>query len=277
MKRLLTKRLTGRLVAALLGAGVAAVLSGANAVAAPQILALVASDGPIALHCVGEDCRVELSAFCLQPDRAQPAAGTAYRAVDGVDIHLLAKTRTGQNVRLPAGELVAFTSARRQVAVTAVVNKAALRELGLEDPKIVVGAAATLLPVASADDRDPQTPAEIALASGPLRSLGERVVDRDHERMVAARMINQAARSYSTDGDDDEKSAATIRRRIVDSEPYRRASPAARAIFAYRHDYCRHVALKRAYESIRDCLVAQHDSLMDGLNQDFLEALETSG
>src|SRR3546814_15326772 len=63
-----------------------AVLAAMPAVAAPQILGLVASTGPIPLACDDAGCRAELSSFCLPQPRANPAPDTAYQpaAVGGI-------------------------------------------------------------------------------------------------------------------------------------------------------------------------------------------------
>ncbi|MEN8195700.1 MAG: hypothetical protein ABFS30_04185 [Pseudomonadota bacterium] len=77
--RLLTAGLASLLVAALPLAG---------AFAAPQILALLETDGPAPLICEDGKCSAEFSGFCLQKERPDPKYGTQYHA-EGGDLTLV--------------------------------------------------------------------------------------------------------------------------------------------------------------------------------------------
>ena len=54
------------------------ILAGAAAQAAPQALGLTASLRPTPMRCDAAGCRADLSAFCLQQQRADPRPGTVY-------------------------------------------------------------------------------------------------------------------------------------------------------------------------------------------------------
>src|SRR3546814_11252281 len=89
-----------------------AVLAAMPAVAAPQILGLVASTGPIPLACDDAGCRAELSSFCLQQPRANPAPDTAYQPAAAGGIFLGGTDLEGAAVRLAAAPSLLFSTAR---------------------------------------------------------------------------------------------------------------------------------------------------------------------
>ncbi len=62
----------------------AAALSPAHG--APQMMGLVAFNTSQSLQCQRGHCLAEFTAFCLQPERASLARGTAYRVHDGACI-----------------------------------------------------------------------------------------------------------------------------------------------------------------------------------------------
>ena len=72
-----------------------------DAPAAPQALALLASNGAVPLTCAGGACRTELSAFCLQQERAMPLPGTKYSVVDRDRLTLVVTAADGAERRLP--------------------------------------------------------------------------------------------------------------------------------------------------------------------------------
>ncbi len=61
-----------------LGAGLIAALASHGALAAPQILAVLGTDGAIPLICADGHCQADISTYCLQRDRLAPDYGTAY-------------------------------------------------------------------------------------------------------------------------------------------------------------------------------------------------------
>ena len=88
----------------------------AGALAAPQILAVLATDTGIPFTCADGVCEAELSAFCLQRNRPAPDFGTAYvPAAPGV-FTLVVTDANGEERRLPAAEHVAFFEHRRYTA-----------------------------------------------------------------------------------------------------------------------------------------------------------------
>ncbi len=49
-----------------------------DSLAAPQILAVLASEDGVSLACANGNCQADLSTFCLQRARPTPAIGTKY-------------------------------------------------------------------------------------------------------------------------------------------------------------------------------------------------------
>ena len=104
---------------------------GQTAVAAPQILALVASKGDATpMTCVDGKCRAELTSFCLQQSRPTPAAGTVYRAIRPSDLTLIVKRADGTTRHVPAGDLLMLTAAHSNTRVYASLDTTQVARLG---------------------------------------------------------------------------------------------------------------------------------------------------
>ena len=80
---------------ALIGASLAA-----PALAAPQILAVAATELPLPLTCEAGECRVELTTICLQEERASPNPGAGYYVHGDRFFEITGLTETGQEISL---------------------------------------------------------------------------------------------------------------------------------------------------------------------------------
>src|SRR5689334_19258664 len=95
------------LFAILVAIGAALLAPGGSAVAASQVLGLVASNGlPTPLHCQDGTCSGHFSAFCLQEQRPAPSANSEYLLAPGSGLTLIARFADGHTQRLPAGDLL---------------------------------------------------------------------------------------------------------------------------------------------------------------------------
>ena len=168
-----------------------AALGSGAAQAAPQALALVATEGKVGLTCEGRECSAELTSFCLDAGRFSPAPGTAYHLAGAADVRVIGTTQDGRTLALDARSYLRFESARRHLAVRVSVDRAALEALGISRTEIEIAGNVALLPVPRPGDPDPITEGEAALFSGPLRQLGSLVVDGNGERMQAARVTSR--------------------------------------------------------------------------------------
>lgn len=254
-------------LAGLFGGALFAWVSAANA--APQALALVNSDGEVPLQCHDDECIASLSSYCLQKERAEPASGTTYSFADAQQVHLVGIRKDGSKVLLDPKNELRVAALRRQLAVSVTIPRSRLEELGLKAVTVEVGKNVTLLPRADDSDKTPLSEAEIALATGPLRELGTRVVESDPDKIGAARWILRLSDTLPS-----EEALAPKARTEFLARAHRDAdnvglSPVARDQAQGLITVCDvHTGLG-AYGSLRNCFDARHDSLLWDLNVGF--------
>jgi hypothetical protein len=253
------------------GMALVAALPAAPAKAASQVLGIVAGAGPVPLLCDDFDCRTELSAFCLQQARPMPWRGTAYRPAGGDDVTLLVTTAEGEVRRLAGSDYLAFVSSRGFTSVRVSLPRATLEQLGATAVAIEVGPDASLLPVAEADDANPQTAQEIALASGPMRATADRFFAAGGTEVDAARFTNLLVNALPERGRSGADHGADLWNATV-REPTG-ANPAGLALAHRRYQDCRQDVADGFHFSMRRCLEAAHDRLMLGVNVRFWEAV----
>jgi len=269
-----------RLLPALAGLALAAGLSSASANAAPQVLGLVADSGfATPLTCDGFECSAQFSSFCLQEARSSPPTGTAYTPAPGGTLTLVVAAPDGRALRLPAAEHLKIATAIGFTSVTMSLPQsrrdriaetlgAAPEELRLA---VEVGPSVSLLPVPITGDSDPQTAEEIALATGPLRSVAERLFEAPSVVADAARLTTRLINSLPARG----RETAEMRDGLFDEIA---ALPAAdnlspegieRAHALYAE--CRISVESSSMFSMRECLRLRHADLMVRSNRTFWE------
>jgi len=267
------------ILAALVLPALVALGSGA-AQAAPQALALVATNGMVGLTCGARECSAEVTSFCLDAGRFAPPQGTAYRLAGRGLIRLIATTEDGRALALDARSYLRFESARRHLAVRVSVDRAALAALGIDRIEIEIAENVALLPAPQPGDPNPITDSEAALFTGPLRQLGSLVVDGNTERMQAARVASRMINLLPPGG-----GVLTPRNGAPGDEAlWSRATaasgadsllPAARKRARGAFELCRFVASVGGPASLRRCLQEQHDGFVDFLNSSFWRAVKT--
>ncbi len=255
-----------------------------GAVAAPQALLLVATGDDLQLVCERAECTAELSAMCLQPERAAPLLGTPYAVIEDTDdeprlqpaLSLVGHTADGIEVTLPVAGNLAITAERGHSAVKLSVPRAVLQTFGLTSLTVRLARHVALAPE-TADGEPMQTEAERALVRGPLRRAAEQVLTRSGEQVAGARIV----------------------RDVINALPRgRRASPAERGA-AWRQalgrpagtpDEIPNGALGQAakayriclglgsavlaFGDYRDCLKLMHDELINTVNGAYWDALK---
>lgn len=165
--------------------------SAGAAQASPQILALLSTEGVVALACEGSSCIAELSAFCLEEKRATPQPGTAYRIAPGSGVVLVVTGDDGLTREIDAAPHARFVSLRDMTAVQVSVDRSGLGDAARV--AIRAGTASVLLPEPTRRDGRAHTPAEVAHATGILRARAARIVDASPAAAVArdlSRAIN---------------------------------------------------------------------------------------
>ncbi len=244
------------------------VLFNAPAQAAPQILAVLATDTGIPFTCEDGLCRAELSTYCLQRDRPAPNAGSIYHPAATGDFTLSVKTGSGKTRDLPAADHVAFVEARGFMAITAVIEERQLKRLGSLDAVIRIGEDASMLPEAVAGDPNPLTDKEIAYTTKSLRQHAKGIVD-DQPGAMAARLLTRVmnampSRGTVNPGDGDLLWRETIGEEIQDLPGL---APAENA-----YSRCFRGSQSRAYGGVRRCLEFRHDEFIRSLNIDYWES-----
>lgn len=245
-------------------------VSGYGARAAPQMLGVVASAGPLPMTCDGEKCSVELSAFCLQQGRSGPHDGTAYQAVDVGPVTLVATGADGTVRKISAAPYVSFASARGYSAVSATVPESVRTELGAARLALVVGPALTLIPVAVADDPAPLTDQEIAEATHTFRAIASELFESsDRPQAVTAEVLNKLinALPQSAGGDTVDLAARDgLWSKVVGGAPSVKDPNPGKAQAALVFESCRRGATYVQGLTLRRCLEASHDALMSTVN-----------
>ncbi len=255
-------------------AAFAALGSGA-ARAAPQALALVATEGKVGLVCEGRECSAELTSFCLDAGRFSPAPGTAYHLAGAADVRVIGTTEDGRALVLDARSHLRFESARRHLAVRVSMDRAALEALGVGRIEIEIAENVALLPVPRPGDPDPITEGEAALFTGPLRHLGSLVVDGNAERMQAARVTSRMINLLPPRGGAGAAGGEALWRRATAARGADDLSPAARERARGAFELCRFVGNVGGPSSLRRCLQEQHDGFVEFLNSKFWMAVKT--
>lgn len=240
-----------------------------TASAAPQALALVNSGGEVVLQCHDDECIASLSAYCLQKERSVPTTGTTYNFADAGQVQLVGIKHDGSRVLLDAANELRVAALRRQVAVSVAIPKSRLEELGLRSITVEVGTNVTLLPRAVAGDKTPLSESEIALATGPLRELGTRVVESDPDRIGAARWILRLSDTLPPQTTLAPKARAQFIDRARRDKTIAGLSAPARDQTQGLLTVCQvHTGLG-AYGSLRECFEQRHDTLLWELNVGF--------
>lgn len=249
-------------VPSLAAAVLAAVASPASA--APQIMGVVASVEPTPLVCENGTCSAQLSAFCLQQNRAVPPTNSVYDIHAGRGLSLVLTKADGSRETVPAQGHVALTTPRGISAVTVSVPESSLARLGAVAAEVWVEQNVSLVPVAKDNDPDPLTESEIAYVTGPLRQVAERLFESDGERPLAARIVNKLVNATPRHGRQPGEWQRDHWRQVMGGDPADgETAGVQRAVDVFRA--CTG-ALNGWYFSLRRCLEAKHDDLMRETN-----------
>ena len=242
-----------------------------SAWAAPQILAVLATGEAIPFTCGRGVCEADLSTFCLQRDRPAPDFGTVYRPAGPGAVTLVLRGANGGERRIPAAEHVVFSENRGYTSASAKMPESVLAKLGAVSAAIEVGTNASLAPLARSGDPDPLTAEEIAMAVGPLRALGTKVVD-ESAHADAARVIATMINLLPPEDRVDTERRAALWRDVAGSTPS--VVPDGSGLYRARtvYDGCLEAIAEPSVFSMRSCLEMQHDHLMRDLNGSYWKA-----
>ncbi|MFO0997463.1 MAG: hypothetical protein U1F33_12350 [Alphaproteobacteria bacterium] len=240
-----------------------AVLPATSATAAPQILALIATDGPVALDCDGANCAAILSSICLQRDRTPPPGGTVYEPAGLDNLKLVATSATGATREISARGHVRIESARSFLGVRVTVPAEIKDQLGAQRLAIAVGPGVSLMPRAVVGDPNPLTAAEVAHVTGPAR---DQVAWIDDPRQpgtgvarLATRMLNLLPSGRTVSQDD----AMRAYRQVMAGNQAHAGADQFAALF----NQCKEQRGWTAYgRNLRECVEFWHDTYMTEVN-----------
>jgi len=260
----------------LTAATVAMWLATGSALAAPQILGIVASNGVLPLTCAEDGCHADLSTFCLQQPRANPEVGQRYELADADKVTLVGTKANGETVRLPAAPFITFASTRGFTSVEVTMPAQTMAQLGLTAVGVEVAREASLVPAAVANDPDPQSSDEVALALGAYRRQGSKFFDQSSEAADAIRLTNRMINDLPKH----QRLATDTDGHLIDgtltSEAAMLADPAGITLARNYHDTCIvKVDVTHHIDSMRSCLQGTHDRLVTNTNIDFWRSLSS--
>lgn len=246
-----------------------------RAEAAPQILGLVASNGlPTPMRCRDGACTAFLASFCLQEARAAPADGQEYVPGSG-GLTLIAFRPDGSSLVLPANDLltVRLYSGLSTVQVSLPMATLASRGIAVgtaDTISVSVGADTTILPIAKANDPDPQTPQEIDLATGPLRRLAAQTFDVSAETPDTAKLVGLLINALPAEDDPQPVVLDGLLRRIVASAGPGRLSAESLAETAQIVKNCQQFPPTSLAQGF--CLESLQHGLLSTLNEEYWAA-----
>jgi hypothetical protein len=241
-----------------------AAAAAAPALAAPQIMGVVASVEPTPLVCQNGMCSAQLSTFCLQQKRAVPSVDTVYSIHGGKGISLVLTKADGSRETLPAEGNVMLSTPRGISAINVSVPEWNLTAMGAVAAEVWVDRNVSLVPAPTKNDPDPLTEMEIAYVTGPLREGASPLFEGDAERPLAARIVNKLINATPRHGRYPGSRHKDHWQKVMGSEPVDSADPGVqRAVDVFRA--CTD-SLSWFYFSLRRCLEAKHDDLMRDIN-----------
>ncbi|MDA1098658.1 MAG: hypothetical protein O2967_06690 [Proteobacteria bacterium] len=246
-----------------------------DARAAPQVLALLSTQGEVQLACNGGQCAATFSSYCLQNERVSPPGGTAYELAGADDIRVTGFEPQGRQIRLDALQVLTITALRSQVAVRISIAESRLAELGLSRVSVEVGENVTLVPISQAGDGNPLSDAEIILAKETLRLAGSRIVDADRVRTATVRWLSRLVNALPEDRGGEAMVRDGLVQAAVSGSAMGRLSRAARNLAHGALASCGLDVQLRIYPSLRGCLESAHDAHLWNLNADYWQAIQT--
>ncbi len=145
--------------------------------AAPQVLAVLSTGNGAALTCENGKCTASLSTYCLQKHRGAPVPGDIYHAANPTSFTLVFQMPDGSLEQQVAPTVLGYRAERSYKSVEVFMSENVIREYGAVSARLLVRPNAALIPQAEEGDPDPLSQTEIALAVGPSRLMGAKVVD----------------------------------------------------------------------------------------------------
>ena len=237
-----------------------------------QVLALVSVDKPIELLCHEGKCFVELSAFCLQPDYKTPKRGTRYQVAGVNGIRATGYQNDGTPVTLDSARHFDLSALRTHVAVEMAIRPEIMRELDLTRVEVSVAPNVSLVAVDSGKYQS-QSETSIATATGPWRKIGAQIVDRDPERMSAARATNRIANSLRPDTHIPRKTTRALWDSLIRDGSFAGMKAEAVQLLSKAYQKCEGDPYIGGMTTMRECVSETHDNFVNQLNIRYWEII----
>jgi hypothetical protein len=236
-------------------------LNGAQA--ATQSLALLETGGLTPLVCANGSCKAEFSTYCLQKNRDLPRAEAPYEVATGSTLTLVLTDADGNLRRISAAPNIRIKAARSgHTAVMIEMPQHTLAALGAQRVALDVGAGATLMPVPIVGDDNPQTEQDQRIATGPLRKLGAKIVDRNPKGVEAVLVLNRLVNALPMTNKVDSGARTRLWNQALD-RGFKSATPQHIAMAKVEYNTCwRNRVVELGGLPVRDCLEKRHDRLM---------------
>ncbi|MBT3534335.1 MAG: hypothetical protein HN478_10685, partial [Rhodospirillaceae bacterium] len=223
------------------------------AISAPQMMGLVASNAAVPLQCQRGDCFAELTAFCLQPERASPVQGTAYRMHDPSRLVAFATTKDGRRIELDAKQHLEIKAERSHVAVRIGMSSRTMARLGLRQVHIKVARNATLVPLSIQGDKSPLQADEIVAGAGPMRTIGASYVDQEQHWMPVARMTNRLINALPPGGRVSEQRRSGLWDAVIGPDGFAQTPPGTDQRLRGVYEQCQQAVAVGRLPSLRRC------------------------
>ena len=115
----------------------------------------------------------------------------------------------------------------------------------------------------------------MALATGELRELGSRIVDRDENAMQVARVTNRMINALPPSGLASRGARQAAWHKTKAEAGYGQLPVAIRQQVKAAVHYCSYRSTATGFQTLRQCLVSEHDRTLGRLNNTYWDALKT--
>jgi hypothetical protein len=251
-----------------------------SASAAPQIMALLPTDGPKALVCDKGACRAEFTVMCLEVERKAPPTGVVYELMPGSTVSVALSGPSGQTRRLDASAAHAsIISLRTHVSVELTIPRRMLDAEGAASVAVSVPKTAFLIPRPVPNDPDPITIAEVRGVVGQHLRIAQQFERDVAGGLAAARLLSELINVLPTEP----RTTPAQERRIVDrvfvrvlatgDGPERRALEDVRRLV----ERCQFKPIRRDFGTAQACLEVDHDAVMSQINMVYWDRTRPPG
>jgi hypothetical protein len=269
-----SRRLVNRLGSGIASLAAAVLISTAPGLAAPQILGLVMTDGPVDLKCEDGTCRADFSGFCLQKDRKTPGFLTPYYLVQNQDVRLTLRLADGATREIPAASHVNLRTKRFYAGVEISLAQSVLNKFAATGAAITIGKHVTAMPVAVAGDLNPLTPADIKAATGRSRTMASAWFDTSSGPAGAVKIFARAINRTTVNDHLSPDQRQSLWQTTLATLPGPVDAKARRLATGHFRLCQQWLARKDLTFGLRQCLEDQHDDIVRGLNRNLWRALK---